>query len=245
LANLININFMEWTLDYENIHLNPLMNDKGRKKITELSKKNNIQINSVTGDCFMQKPFWKNTPEKEDLKEIFIDVCYSCNKLGIRYIVVPLVDNGSIKNDYEKSNLLSFLSKNTSLFRKLSIMILFESDFDPENLFTFIDCLPRDVFGINYDTGNSASMGYRPSKEFAFYGDRILNVHIKDRVYKGNTVSLGKGDTDFKTVFFLLKKYKYNGNLILQAARSENSQHCEILEVYKDYVLDWMTEVDL
>ena len=240
LANRIKLNLMEWTLDNDKIYSNPLMNIDGRKKILELSEKNNIEIKSLTGDCFMQKPFWKKTPQQEILKNTFIDICYSCNEIGIRFIVIPLVDEGSINNEKDKSNLISFLLKNISLFRKLSLVILFESDFDPENLFYFIKDLPSDVFGINYDVGNSASLGYKPIKEFDFYGDRILNVHIKDRKYKGNTVPLGEGDADFKTVFSLLKQYNYCGNLILQAARSINDQHLEVLEVYKHFVLDWI-----
>ena len=38
-----------------------------------------------------------------------------------------------------------------------------------------------------------------------FYGKRILNIHIKDRPYKGNTVPLGEGDVDFDN-FSIVKK---------------------------------------
>ena len=35
---------------------------------------------------------------------------------------------------------------------------------------------------VNYDSGNSASLGYDPTDEFAAYGERVGSVHIKDRV---------------------------------------------------------------
>jgi hexulose-6-phosphate isomerase len=72
---------------------------------------------------------------------------------------------------------------------------------------------------VNYDSGNSASLGYRPDEEFAAYGSRIGSVHIKDRQRGGGTVPLGSGDADLPAVFAGLKALGYRGDLILQVAR--------------------------
>ncbi len=61
------------------------------------------------------------------------------------------------------------------------------------SLRAFIARLPRENFGINYDIGNSASLGYDPAEEIAAYAPRILNVHVKDRLRGGTTVPLGTG----------------------------------------------------
>ena len=55
----LNLNSIEWTLDHSEIFKNPINTDKGIKKIIQLKKKYKIRIDSLTGDCFMQKPFWK------------------------------------------------------------------------------------------------------------------------------------------------------------------------------------------
>src|SRR5262245_49056342 len=52
---------IEWTLDHERLHENPLLLDVGQKRIRELSDSSGIKVWSVTGDCFMQAPFWKTT----------------------------------------------------------------------------------------------------------------------------------------------------------------------------------------
>ena len=75
-------------------------------------------------------------------------------------------------------------------------------------------------------------MGFNPKKEFEEYGDRIINVHIKDRPFEGTTVPLGDGDADFNLIFTLLKKYNYSGNLILQTARSDIGEHLGVLLKY-------------
>ena len=45
-AKEININLMEWTLDYDNLYLNPIMTREGRKEIKSLSEKYSILIPS-------------------------------------------------------------------------------------------------------------------------------------------------------------------------------------------------------
>ena len=104
--------------------------------------------------------------------------------------------------------------------------ILFEIDYEPKRLKKFISNFGKK-FGINYDSGNSASKGYSINDE-KIYFKRVYNIHIKDRYFKGKTVRLGQGDCDFKSLFFLLKNMKYKRNLILQTARSKNNHVVEV-----------------
>ena len=73
--------------------------------------------------------------------------------------------------------------------------------------------------------------------EFICYGDRIINVHVKDRKFGGSTIELGRGDADFGTVFSLLNRQKYSGNYILQTARANDGQHVRLLEKSRDFVI--------
>ena len=58
--------------------------------------------------------------------------------------------------------------------------------------------------GANYDIGNSASLGYDFEEELSSYGERIYNVHIKDRVLGGTTVEFGTGDSNINGVLKFL-----------------------------------------
>jgi hexulose-6-phosphate isomerase len=82
-----------------------------------------------------------------------------------------------------------------------------------------LEWLHDSRFRINYDSGNSASLGYRPREEFAAYGARIGSVHVKDRVLGGGTVPLGEGNTDFASFFDCLGRVNYTGDFTLQVAR--------------------------
>ena len=237
LANLNRLSLMEWTLDSQDLYKNPLMSDLGRKKIKFLSKKYQIDIPSLTGDCFMQKPFWKFQNSKSLQKE-FIDICIAASKLGIKYIVVPLVDNGKFDNNAQKEFIINFLNNLKDFFLGNKLSILFESELEPMELKKFIERFPENIFGINYDIGNSASLNFDTNEEFILYGKRILNIHIKDRLIGGNTVPLGEGNADFNKVSNNIRDIKYNGNFVLQTARSKDNNHVDAILKYKKFFED-------
>lgn len=244
-AKSIRMSIMEWTLDHERLYENPLMTDVGQEKIRLLSLQHGIKIPSLTGDCFMQAPFWKARGKRVDkLKNDFLLVCEACSSIGIGMIIVPLVDGGRLENGKQEQNLLDFLLANENFFLDKKIKIIFESDYEPAKLKRFISQLPSYLFGVNYDIGNSAALGFNPIEEFAHYGERILNVHVKDRIYNGNTVPLGSGCVNFKLVFSELKKINYSGRYILQTARAMSGNHAELIAKYRDMVINWITELD-
>jgi len=117
-------------------------------------------------------------------------------------------------------------------------VLAFESDFPPTRLAHFIARLPADRFGINYDMGNSASLGWKAEEEIPALASRIVNVHVKDRLLGGTTVPLGQGVADLPKAFELLRAANYQGNYILQTARATGDDHAEVLGRYNAFVLD-------
>ena len=234
IANKLNFKLIEWTLDYKNFYKNPIFLKKEVKKIKYLKKKYQIKIESLTGDCFMQKPFWK-LKNKKYIK-LFIDTIKACGYLKIKYIIIPLVDNGSIKKKNQEKKLINVLLKNINLISSNKVCILFETDLIPKNVKKFIDKLPSKYFGINYDSGNSAALNYDIDEEFKIYGKNIKNIHIKDRLLKGKTVRLGLGNLDFKKLYKNLNKINYDQNIILQTARGKKNKDIEEIKINLDFL---------
>lgn len=240
VAQGLGLGLMEWTLDQERLYQNPLLTSQGQKEIRRLCQAHRLSIPSLTGDCFMQAPFWKaQRPAKAALEADFIAIAHACAEIGIEMIVVPLVDNGRLENEQQGETLLAFMLAQADLFRELGLSIIFESDFVPGELARFIGRLPVGTFGVNYDIGNSAALGYRPEEEFGAYGTRIVNVHVKDRVLGGTTVPLGTGDADFPKVFRLLREAAYAGYLIMQTARARDDDHAGALRQYMVQIGAW------
>ncbi len=243
-AKKLKLKLIEWTLDYKNYYKNPLLTDEGQKNIKKLKKKYSINIKSLTGDHLMQKPFWKysnNLKLLDDFKNLIV----FCGKLKIEFIVIPLVDNGSLSNNKEELNFLNTCKKFSSFLKKNKVKLLFESDYSPLKLKKFISKLDKKIFGINYDSGNSAALNYDIDKEFKLYGNRILNVHVKDRKKYGKTVRLGNGNANLKKLFQNLESINYKGNLILQTARSKKNKDIEEIEINLRYIKDLIKKLNV
>jgi L-ribulose-5-phosphate 3-epimerase len=242
-AKALGVGRMEWTIDQERLRENPLTTEAGRGEILRLSLENAIEIPSLTGDCFMQAPFWKATGQaQEALVADFGLVLGSAAALGIEFIVIPLVDNGKIETSEQTEVLLRTLLDRSSLLSKQGVKIVFESDLPPAELAQFIAKFPREVFGVNYDIGNSAALGFDCGEEIAAYAPRILNVHVKDRLRGGTTVPLGTGTADLAKAIRLIEQAGYAGQYILQTARAGDDDHTGALARYRDMTVRWIEE---
>ena len=90
---------------------------------------------SLTGDCFMQAPFWKADGETQKSLVDDLDlVLASCSTLGIEFVVIPLVDNGRIESAAQTETLLRVLLDRASSLSKQGVKIVFESDLPPAPL---------------------------------------------------------------------------------------------------------------
>ena len=230
IANNLGFKVMEWTINYENIKKNHLYNEAKNKELKNFLKNNNIIINSVTCDFFMQKPFFKNKKYIKTL-DILKKVIQLSKKINIKFIVLPLVDKSSIKNSLQEKTLVKKINK-IAKYLGPKQKILFEIDYNPKKILNFIKNF-NNKFGINYDTGNSAFYNYNFKEEIEYF-KYVHNIHLKDRYYLGESVRLGTGNCDFNLFFKLIKKIKYSGNLILQTARNKN--HVKEILANKSFV---------
>lgn len=225
IARKINLKIMEWTINDENLEDNPIYNGD-LKKLKNMIKKYKIEIPSITNDYFMQKPFFKK--KNKDKKNLILSnlkkIILNANKIGIKYHIFPLVDNSSIKNFEEEKNLIYEMKKLSKILNKNS-WILFETDYNPMKVVKFLKKFKNKKIGLNYDTGNSASLNYKIEDEIKYF-NYVKNIHLKDRLLKGGTVRLGKGNWNYKKFFKLIKNI-YRGNFILQTARSSRNKHVD------------------
>jgi sugar phosphate isomerase/epimerase len=235
LANKNKLNLIEWTANLENLKKNPVYNKKLINKAKKILKKNNIKVESLTCDFFMQKPFFKIKNSYFYLN-ILRKVIMNAQLFGIRYFVIPLVDNSSIKNINQENLLIKEMLKISSILNSRS-KILFELDFRPRKVLNFIKKF-NNKFGINYDTGNSAALNYNFKIE-KLYFKYVKNVHIKDRLIRGHSVKLGAGNWKYKEFFKYIKK-NYHGNLILQTARSKKNNDIEEILINRNFVRKYL-----
>ena len=227
LANKNKIKLIEWTVNIQNIKSNPLYSGKVCDVINEL-KKNKITTRSVTCDFFMEKPFFKKKyfKKRDKYLNILKKIIMNGSKVGIKYFILPLVDNSSISNKFEELLLIKEIKKICTTLKKKNY-IIFEIDYKPDQISNFINKFKSKKIGINYDTGNSSALGYKIEDEIKYF-KYVKNIHIKDRFLNGHSVRLGRGNWEYKKFFDKIKNI-YNGNFILQTAPSNNNPLGEFL----------------
>ena len=231
---------IELTVDHFSYDLHPINLPSEHSNLLKISEANNVGFSSVTCDHVMQTPFWKvSSKVSETLMEEFQAFLENCYALGIHTIVVPVVDNSKIETSHQLEKIVKGFSSYENLLNENKQRIAFEIDFDPKKTKEFISHFSRSNYGINYDTGNSASLGYDHNEELSAYADRIINVHIKDRTRNGPTTDLGFGDADIREIVQLLSNsYGYKGNFIIQGARLKNIDEKFVAKKYFDYVTE-------
>ncbi|MFM1755959.1 MAG: hypothetical protein RL621_883 [Bacteroidota bacterium] len=235
IASELGISYIEFILDYEDFLLNPLMSNSGINEIIRIIQDSGVGVRTVCADIFMEAPLHsKDEFVVDNSIKILLDLITNASKIGITDIVIPCVDKSSLKNELDQSRLISNLKRPLELALKSNINLALETDLSPLSFSKLISQIDSDAIKVNYDLGNSASLGYNIEEEFKLYGNKISDIHIKDREFEGNSVVLGSGNANFKTFFKLLAEINFNGPLVMQAFRDD-----EGITIFKEQ-FDWI-----
>ena len=202
--------------------------------ISKIEKLSGVKVRSICADYFMEAPIHSNDTVIVDSSiNILNRLIRNASLMNVKDIVIPCVEQSSLKNERYKNNFINNIKKITSIAEDTNINICLETDLAPKPFANMIDLIGSKNVTINYDIGNSAALGYDPVEEFRAYGDKISDLHIKDRLFGKGSVSLGEGNADLSKIFDLLSKYDYQGLLIFQAYRDN-----EGVEIFKEQ-LNW------
>lgn len=230
-AKDLGLNEIEFIFDFDRYEENPLWSRSGIEALRKIMEETGVEVYSVCFDYFMRRAFFKKDgDEKQKLRvenaQILQHILNSMKELGIGLIEIPLVDDSSLENEKNKEEFRRFILEIAAQTDN-EIKFGLETDLPPKEFETFLKDINLDRIGANYDSGNSSGLGYDMYEEVTTLGSNILNIHIKDRVYKGTTVELGTGSADFHGLFRGLKEIGYKGAFILQAARGEEGKESE------------------
>ena len=223
---------IEWVLDSWRIGDNPLLSDTSG--VIGRAQETGVQVLSVCADYLMDRPL---DVTDSGSWAVLSQLADAMQELGAQWLVVPCVDKSSLRT---KSSLTRFVNAADQLGGELAgtgIRVSLEADLGPTEFAALLTELDPEVFGVNYDIGNSAYLGYAHGDEFDSYGDRISLVHIKDRKFEGGSVPLGHGSADIPGVIERLHRMKFNGPVTLQAFR--DIQGLDVL----DEQLRWMMPI--
>jgi L-ribulose-5-phosphate 3-epimerase len=234
IAKELGLDCIEFILDYNDYDENPLLTQNGIDQIKAISDETGVKVKTICADYFMNAPLHSiDSKVVNQSQKILVMLINNAAKIGVTDVVIPCVDNSSI--DENSSNFfVEQLSKVLEVSEDKKINLALETDLPPKSFLSLLNLFDSKRVTVNYDIGNSASLGFNPIEELNCYGDRITDIHIKDRALNGGPVELGQGNAEFKVFFDKLKEFNYCGPFIMQAYRDD-----EGLKVFKKQ-LQWI-----
>ena len=236
IAKEIGLDCIEFILDYKDVEKNPLLKEGGIEEILKVCESTHISVDTICADYFMVAPLHSiNGAVATKSKEILINMLKKSSELGVTNIVIPCVDQSSLDNEEKVNRFANQIRDVLPDAEHQGINLSLETDLAPQPFVDLLRKLDSNRITVNYDIGNSAALGYNPEEELNAYGNRISDIHIKDRVLGGGPVVLGNGDADFEIFFKKLKEIHYEGPFIMQAYRDD-----EGVEIFKKQ-LNWLT----
>jgi len=229
LAASIGLDSIEWIYDTWGENANPISSDGGIEQVSSLAKQHGVAIGSLCADYFMERPLTGiRVGEKRKRIEHLTWLISRCLHLNITRIVLPFVDNSSMRSESEMSEVIVMMCDILPIASASHVELHLETSLRPSAFAALLDKLPFPEVRANYDIGNSASLGYDFREELSAYGNRIGSVHVKDRTLGGGTVPLGQGCADIGGVLAGLQELGYSGDFILQPARGESGKEVEL-----------------
>ncbi len=235
IAKSFNLDLIEFILDFNDVEENPLIKKGGVQEIKTVINDTSVDVQTICADYFMEAPLHSNNEDIVKISQrIMFTLLDSAKDLGVTDIIIPCVDQSSLINQKTIDRFIKNLTPFLKLIEEYCINLCIETDLKPQPFLDLLNRFQSDRITVNYDIGNSASLGYDLADELAAYGNRITDIHIKDRMYNGGSVVLGKGNADFKNFFKELCKYDYKGPFIIQAYRDN-----EGTKIFKNQ-LDWI-----
>jgi len=219
-ASLIGFDRIEWLIDGDSISKNPIASIEGRKKISELKSKYKLSVTSLCAHALIDGNLLSSGYKQLNAKKLFFDILSYAIEAEIEYVILPIMDAMSLKNQKSKTKLQNILFEG---LLDNDIKILLESDLPAIELKDFIEKIDNDNVGILYDLGNATALGFDIENELEVLLPYIFEIHIKDRFSNnGSSARLGNADTGFDKAAKALKKLSWRGPFILETPILDN-----------------------
>ena len=220
LLNKLNLSHIEWLITKNSFENNPLF-----KEVLTNYPISSLCCDHLIDDCIIFNWF---------LEKYLNPICKSAIKNNIKNITIPLLEQSNMEDNHKRKLFCNIIKEYGKKYKD-KLNFSFEMELHSLKQLEIVNLC--DNFYITYDTGNQTSCGYDHKYSLYHLHDKINNVHLKDRDFKGNSLNFGDGNTDFKLIFQLLKKYKYDSYYTLQPARGPDSREFETIYNCRNYIL--------
>ena len=162
----------------------PLFNADTQRTYLDAAKKNGMAIAGIVLDVF-HRHYLKNDP----LAVTFIDRgIQTARAMNAGVLLLPFFGKAALTNREEMGYAADIIKEHAGTAKKAGIVLGLEDTISAEDNVWMIERIGSPAVKVYYDIGNSTNNGFDTPKEIRWLGgQRICQMHIKDRGYLGES----------------------------------------------------------
>ena len=174
---------IEFIFEADDYRENPLFTSDGRGAIRDVIEHSHVPVSAICADYFMDHPYIRVPASERDESSVILRLLIeAASEIGAQRVEIPCVDHAAIQTEEDKRQLHFCVSAMLPLAERRDIEMVFETSLPPEEFREFLERFHHPLIRANYDSGNSASLGFDPVMELSTLKGLIGNIHIKDRL---------------------------------------------------------------
>jgi hexulose-6-phosphate isomerase len=213
------IDLIEWLFEAELYEQNPIWQAEGIRSIQQHIARTGTRVMTCCADYFMPHPFFRVTEaERQESIRVLVQLIQNTAQVGVRTILVPVLEVCEIRSPIEKEQLLDSLQEPLRTAAQEGISLGLETELPASEYLSLVEEGGSPNLGVYYDTGNNAAQGHDITADAKILASHLVGIHVKDRKLDGPTVLLGEGAADFDGFFKTVITSGYQNPVILQTA---------------------------
>jgi L-ribulose-5-phosphate 3-epimerase len=198
----------------------PLFEPERQKRYLDAARANGLQIAGVVLDVF-HRHYLKNDP----VAKTFINGgIRTARAMNASVLLLPFFGKASLTNRDEMGYVADIVKEYAPTAQKANITLGLENTISAEDNAWMLDRIASPAVKVYYDIGNSTNNGFNTPKEIRWLGgNRICQVHIKDRGYLGES-----GRIDIVENLRALIEVNYKGWLNFETSSPSNDREADL-----------------
>ncbi len=150
IAQKLGLDCIEFILDYNDAEQNPLMTWEGCKEIQAVCERTGVKVMSVCADYFMEAPLHSENNQKSERSiEVLQQLLKTAAELGVRDIVIPCVDQSSIKNEQVRAIFIETITTVIPNAERSGVNLSLETDLDAKQFGELLSSLDSPKVTVN------------------------------------------------------------------------------------------------
>lgn len=216
-AAALGFDCIEWLFELRQHERNPLWTDSGRDEIRAAMESSGVAVDSVCAHYFIQwAPFAGAGGGDPALDRLLPALVERAADLGVRRIVVPLLEGASLRDAADHGDLRRLVGNALEVAAERDMALAFETDLEAAPCRNLLEALASPAARLCFDAGNATAFGFDIAEDARCLISWIAEVHIKDRFVDGASTALGEGDTRFGPFAAALAAGGYDGGFVLE-----------------------------